>query len=148
MLHGAIHVKVVQTLEQLVLQFVTEPAQAFRLGRHFFSSNFAGLAQPDNTRDVEGSRPHAAFVAATVNLRGDLHARIATTDVKGATTLRAVELMAGQGEAVDIHGVHIDRNLTYSLYGIGMKDDIVLTANLANLSDRLHHSNFVVCEHD
>ena len=87
-------------------------------------------------------------MAAAVDLLGDLHARVAAAHIQRAHALRAVELVAGEREHVDIHRVHVDRDLAHGLHGVGVEEDALLVAELADLRDRLDHADLVVREHD
>ena len=45
-------------------------------------------------------------------------------------------------------GLHVDRDLAYGLDGVGVEDESLLMAQLADLGDRLDHADLVVGEHD
>ncbi len=87
-------------------------------------------------------------MAAAVDLLGDLHARIAAANVQRADTLRPIDLMAGERQHIDVVLLHIDRNLAHSLHRVGVEDDALLVAELADLGDRLNHADLVVRIHD
>ena len=56
--------------------------------------------------------------------------------------------MPGQRQAIDVHRVHVDRNLAHGLHRIGVEDHVALVADLANLGDRLNYADLVVRKHD
>src|SRR6185437_12026925 len=91
---------------------------------------------------------HSALVASTVNLLGELHTRVSAADVERADSLGAVNLVCGNGECVDLHGVHIDGNFAGSLHGVGMEDNSLFMAELADFSGGLDDADLVVCGHD
>ena len=87
-------------------------------------------------------------MAAAVDLRGDLHARIAPANIERAHALGAVNLVAGEREHVDVVGDHVDRNLAHRLHRVGVEDDALLMAELADFADGLQHADLVVGGHD
>ena len=93
-------------------------------------------------------RAHAALVAAAVDLLGDLDARVAAADVQRADTLGAVDLVAGEREHVDVVLLHVDRDLADGLDGVGVEEDALLVAELADLGDGLDDADLVVGVHD
>ena len=93
-------------------------------------------------------RTHAALVAAAVDLRGNLHARVAPANIQRANTLGAVDLVRGDRQHVDVVGHDVDRNLADSLHGVGVEEDALLVADLADLANGLQDADFVVGGHD
>ncbi len=87
-------------------------------------------------------------MAAAVDLRGNLHARIATANIESAHTLGAVDLVAGERQHIDVVGDHVDGNLAHRLHCIGVEDDALLMAELADFADGLQDTDFVVGGHD
>src|SRR3974390_1471181 len=123
---------------------VSEAAQVGGFGVHLLHSDFAGLAETHDSGHVQRAGTHAALVAATVDLRGDLHTRIAAANVESANALGTVELMPGDGGHIHVVGNHVERNLADDLHGIGVKDNALLVAKLADLADGLEYADFVV----
>jgi hypothetical protein len=76
-------------------------------------------------------------VAAAVNLRGDLHARVAPANVERAHALGAVNLVSGEREHVDVVGDHVDRNLAHGLHRVGVEEHALLVTELADFGDGL-----------
>ncbi len=97
-------------------------------------ADLAGLAEADDAGDVEGAAAHAALVAAAVDLLGDLDARVAAADVERADALGAVDLVAGEREDVDVVRLHVDGDLADGLDGVGVEEDALLVAELADLA--------------
>ena len=69
-------------------------------------------------------------------------------DEESAGALGAVELVAGQGEHVDVLGVHVDGQMAGGLDGVGVEGDLLLPADLADLGDGLDGADLVVGVHD
>src|SRR6202011_5735145 len=118
-------------------EVVAEFLLALALGLHLVHADLAGLAESDDAGDVEGARAHAALVPAAVDLLGDLDAGVAAADVESADTLRAIDLVAGEGEDVDVVLLDVDRDLADGLDCVGVEKDALLVAELADLGDRL-----------
>src|SRR6185437_5724258 len=72
MLHGTVHVDVVEFGFKLVLEPIAEAAQIGGFAVHFGKGDFAGFAEANDSGNVQCAGTHAALVAATVNLGGDL----------------------------------------------------------------------------
>ena len=87
-------------------------------------------------------------MASAVDLLGDLDAGVAAADVERADTLGPVELVAGEREDVDVVGLHVDGDLADGLDGVGVEEDALLVADLADLADGLDDADFVVGVHD
>ena len=68
--------------------------------------------------------------------------------VQGPDALGGMELVAGEGEHVDIVRLHIHRNVSHSLDGVGVKEDPPFPAQGPNLPDGLDGADLVVGEHD
>ena len=58
-----------------------------------------------------------------------------------------MELMAGHGEHVDIHGLDVDGHVPRGLNGVGVEWNTALTADRADLGDGLHGADLIVGEH-
>ncbi len=56
--------------------------------------------------------------------------------------------MRGDRHQVDVVLVHVDRNLADRLHAIGVEQDALLAADLADLGHRLNHADLVVGVHD
>ena len=94
---------------------------------------------------ILGAAPLALFLLAALDevLEGD-----APADVQRADALGAVELMAGQGEHINVHLFHVDGHVTHRLDGVGVEGDLLLPTQGADLFDGLHGADLVVGEHD
>ena len=73
-------------------------------------------------------------MAATVDLLGDLDAGVAAANVECADSLGPVELVAGEREDVDVVGLDVDGDLADGLNGVGVEEDALLVAELADLA--------------
>ena len=67
---------------------------------------------------------------------------------ENADAFRAVELVTGQREHVDVFCFDVDRDMTDRLHRIRMEVDAVCTCDCSDLCDRLDGSDLVVCIHD
>ena len=56
--------------------------------------------------------------------------------------------MAGHGEHVNIHRVHVDGHVARGLHRVSVKQNARFMADLADLRDGLDGADFVVGEHD
>ena len=68
--------------------------------------------------------------------------------VQGADALRAVDLVRGDGEQVDLELLHVDLDTPRALHRVAVEDDALRAAQLADLPDRLHYADLVVHHHD
>src|SRR5579863_7665869 len=127
---------------------VAELGQPNRLFRHFFLGDFTGRAETDNAGDIQRAGAHAAFVAAAIDDCGKLNARVAAPNVERADTFRAINLMCGNGQQVDVVFLHVHGNLADSLHAIGCEEDAMFLGDFADFLDRVDDANFVVGIHD
>src|SRR5688572_2075378 len=148
MLHRAVDIQLVEPGVQLLVQFVAQLAQPLAFGRHLEPADLRGLAEPDDAGDVQRARPHAALVAATVDLLGQQHARIPPAHVEGAHTLRTVHLVRRDRGQVGLRLGHVERHLADGLDGVGMQQDALLLRDRPDLGRRLQHADLVVGRHD
>src|SRR5262249_50335414 len=103
--------------------------------------NFTSLAQADDAGNVQRARTHASLMATAIDNSGELHARIAATDVEGADALRSVNLVAADGQQVDVVLLDVDRNLANRLNAVHGEEDSALFGDLSDLGDRIDHPN-------
>ena len=83
---------------------------------HASPHELAGLAEADDARDVQRARAHAALVAAAVDDAASSRTRGPfERDVERADALRAVDLVRGERQQVDVHRVDVDRELADAL---------------------------------
>src|SRR5258708_36401601 len=96
-----VDVNLVKPLENARLQLRTQIEQSMVLLGHFNPGDFAGLAETDDTGDVQRAGTHSALMAAAVHLRRQPHARALGTDVNRADTLGAVNFVGTHREEID-----------------------------------------------
>src|SRR5580658_9429707 len=130
------------------LEAVAKPAQPDRFFLHLLLANLASLAEADDTRHVQRAGTHTALVAAAVDNGGKLHARIAPANIQRADALRAINLVAADGQQVDVVFLHVHRNLAYSLHAVHGEENAVFLGDFADFGDRIDHTNLVVGVHD
>ena len=85
---------------------------------------------------------------AAIDNGGNLYPGILSPHVQGADTLWPVHFVRRDGHQVDIHLVHVDRNLADCLGSVGVEDHAALATELPDFRDRLYYTNFVVGGHD
>ena len=68
-------------------------------------------------------------------------------DVERTRALRAVELVAGDGQQVAAEGLDVDRHLAHGLYRIGVEVDVGLAGDNADLRHWLEDADLVVGHH-
>ena len=87
-------------------------------------------------------------MTATIDDRRQQDTRIASAHIESANALRTVEFVSGQRCNVDVHFIHIERDLADCLHRIRMKQDASLTGDFADCFDVLNHADFIVGGHD
>ena len=101
--------------------------------------------QSDNRRHIFRSRTPVPLLRTAVDKRLQLQSR---SDVEEADALWPVDLMTAGAQHIDVHLVHVDRQLSECLHGIGVKGDTMSLCHRAERSNRLHRSDLIVCKHD
>ena len=107
--------------------------------------SFNAAAMPTMPGDIFGARALAALPGAALD---DVRENDALARIEHADALRPVELVAGEGEHVDVLLLHVDVQMPRSLHGVGMEKDASLFANCADLGDGQHGADLVVGVHD
>ena len=148
MLPRAVDVHIVQRGLEAGAQVVTKTAQICGFGVHLPLGNLASLAEADDAGNIERTGAHTALMAAAVDLRGDLHARIAAAHIESAHALGAINFVAGDRGNVNVVVDNVERRLADNLHGVAVEDDALLVADFANLADGLQDTDFVVGGHD
>src|SRR5580704_18878283 len=87
-------------------------------------------------------------MASAVDLRRDLHARVAAANIKSAYAFGPINLVARERQHVDVVGQYVDWNLAHGLHSVGMEEHALLMAELADFANRLQHANLVIGSHD
>src|SRR6266481_5179247 len=102
MLHGTIDKDLVELGFEARTQPVTQRAHLLGLLRHFLLGQFAGLAEADDSGDVQRAGTHTALVTAAIDNGGKLNAWVAAANVERTDSLRSVDLVAEYREQVDV----------------------------------------------
>src|SRR5271155_5545121 len=144
MLPRAVDFDVIERGLQLFAQVISHSGEMGSFGGHLLAGDFAGFAKTDDAGHVQGAGTHAALVASAVDLRGNLHTRIAAANVERAYALGAIELMSRERHDVDVHLIHVDGDLTQGLNAIGMEDNALFVAKLSNFFNRLDDADLVI----
>src|SRR6266853_209685 len=148
MLHGTIDKDLVELGFEARTQPVTQRAHLLGLLGHFLLGQFAGLAEADDSGDIERAGTHTALVTAAIDNGRELNARVATANVKGADAFGSIDLVAGYREQVDVVLLDVDWNLANGLHTIDGEDDAVFLGNLADFRHRIDDANLIVGIHD
>src|SRR6267378_1614304 len=148
MLHGTIDKDLVELGFEARTQPVTQRAHLLGLLGHFLLGQFAGLAEADDAGDIQRAGTHTALVAAAIDNGGKLNARVATANIEGTDAFGSIDLVAGDGEQVDIVLLDVDWNFANRLHTIDSEDDAVFLGNLADFRHGIDDANLVVGIHD
>src|SRR5882762_7483615 len=148
MLHGTIDKDLVELGFEARAQPVAQRAHLLGLLRHFLLGQFAGLAEADDAGNVQRARTHASLVAAAIDNGGKLNARVATANVKSTDSLRPIDLVAGDGEQVDIVLLDVDWDFANRLHTIDREDNAVFLGNLSDFRHGIDDANLIVGIHD
>src|SRR6202035_1738604 len=87
-------------------------------------------------------------MAAAIDDGGKLDTRVAATNVKRTDSLRAIDLVPGDRQQVDIVLLDVYWDFANSLHTIDGKDNAVLLGNLADFRHRIDDANLIVGIHD
>src|SRR5437899_8296280 len=132
MLHGTIDKDLVELGFEARTQPVAQRAHLLGLLRHFLLGQFAGLAEADDSGDIQGAGTHTALVAAAIDNGRKLNAWVAATNVERTDTFGSIDLVAGDGKKVDIVLLDVDWDFANRLHPIDREDDAVFLGNLAD----------------
>src|SRR6266403_3078990 len=148
MLHGTIDKDLVELGFEARTQPVAQRAHLLGLLRHFLLGQFAGLAEADDTGNIQRAGTHTALVAAAIDNGGKLNARVAATNVERTDTFGSINLVAGDGEQVDIVLLDVDWDFADSLHTIDGENNAVFLGDLADFRHRIDDANLIVGIHD
>src|SRR5579864_784644 len=148
MLEGAVDEDFVELGFQALFQAIPESAQANGFFFHFLLAKLAGFAEADDAGHVERAGTHAAFVAAAIDDGGELHARVAATNIQRANALGTVNFVAADGQQVNIVFLHVHGNFAHGLHAVHGEENAVFFGDFANFGDWVDHPDFVVRIHD
>ena len=110
----------------------------------------AGLVQrhshAHDGRKIFRTGPLAPFLTAALN--EVLQPQGAFADIEDARALGTVELMARQGQQIDVLGRYVNVQVARCLDGVGMEQDALFPADCADLRNGLNGADFVVGVHN
>lgn len=115
--------------------------------RHLFLGDAARLSEADNERRSQRAAAKTSLLTTTAD-DGVESDSWPTTDVACTNTLGAVDLVRGNGHQVNVHGVNVKGDLANSLGSIGVEEDLLGPAKLADFLKGLNDTNLVVDSHD
>src|SRR4249920_2411118 len=96
---------------ETLFEAVAKAAQPNGFFLHLLMTELAGFAEADDAGHVERSGTHAALVAAAIDDGRKLNARIAPANIQRADALGAINLVAADGQHVDVVLLDVHRNL-------------------------------------
>src|SRR6266481_8640556 len=102
MLHRTIDKDLVELGFEARTQPVTQRAHLLGLLRHFLLGELTGLAEADDAGNVQRAGTHTALVAAAIDNGGKLNAWVPAANVERTDTFGSIDLVAGDGEQVDV----------------------------------------------
>ena len=112
---------------------------------HVAGADLDGLAQAHDPRDVLGARAPTPLVLTAVLDRRHLRG---LPDIQPRYALRAVDLVAGEGQEVYPPGIHVHRHLAERLDAVHMQGDARFARDAADLPDRLERADLRVGAHE
>ena len=104
-----------------------------------------GFAQANDGGNIFRAGAEAPLLSAAGELRLQPDA---LADIDGAHALGGVDLMAGEGKHINVHGLHIDGHMTVGLNGVGMEHNALFMTDPAQLRHGIDGADLVVGKHD
>ncbi len=129
------------TVNDVIPQFLLVGHPLFQM----LCGHLEGLAHTGDAGHVLGAGAVAGLLAAAVD---EVLGPDALAAVECTHTLGAVELVGAHGQHIHAQLLHIHRDGTHSLNGIGVHPDAVLVGDLRDLLDGLDGADLVVGHHD
>src|SRR5260370_10265260 len=142
---AAVYTRLGNAVQQTLLQFVAKSRFAPRVIRQRLASDFRGLAEAHDARDVLRPGTEAALVMSAIE---KLPQARSTADIQGADSLWRIEFVPGNGEEINSQSVDVDRDFPRGLYGVGVEVDVGFLGDAADFFDRLDGAELVVGVHD
>jgi hypothetical protein len=105
------------------------------------AARVAGDAEAHEGRDVFGARAQAPLVPGAAREGGEGGA---AADVEGADAFGRVELVAREGEQVDVEGAYVEGDLADGLGRVGVHERARGVCIAGELGDGLQHAGLVV----
>ena len=99
----------------------------------------------NNAADIFRTGTFAALLRATLD---HVHQRDAPAGIQCADSLRAVELVRGNGEHVDVLRFYVDGDMARRLHRVRVEDNALFAADRADLRDGLDGTDLVIGVHD
>ena len=116
--------------------------RAFLHGLH---GHLHSLAQAYDARHVLRAGAALSLLRTAMDKGSDFYA---LADVEKSDSLGAVQLVPAGAEHVDVHFLHIQRNLAKGLDCVCMEEDVMLLRHGPNLRNGHNGPNLIVCRHD
>jgi len=130
--------------EKATFQFIAQPRNSRGVFAEREASKFGRFAETDDAGNILRAGAESTLVMPAVE---KLAEACTAAYVESADAFGGVKLMAGDCKQVDAESVDVDGDFSGRLHGIGMKEDVVLCGDTANLFEGLHSAEFVVGVH-
>ena len=128
-------------VDDVIAQFLLMSHALFQMA----GGQLQSLAHTGDAGHVLGAGAVAGFLAATVDQVLGPDALLA---VQRTHTLGAVELVGAHGQHIHTQLLHVHRDSTHGLHGIGVHPHAVLMGDLGDLLDGLDGADLIVGHHD
>mmetsp|Transcript_39914 Transcript_39914/g.102906 ORF Transcript_39914/g.102906 Transcript_39914/m.102906 type:complete len:318 (-) Transcript_39914:73-1026(-) len=126
---------------------LTQLADVCVISFHFHFRHLSSLAQAHCKCRRKCATSQPALLTSSTHLWYEPYTGFAA-DIQRSHTFWAVYLVARNRQEVDVHRIHVDRNLANALSCIAVEKHLPLSAHFANLLYRLDHTYLVVyCHH-
>ena len=132
-------------LHNTVDELAGQTAHILHLLLQMLTLQAGSFAQAHDAGDVLGAAAATLFLTAAGD-DGSQHHTLA--DVDGAHALGGVDLVAGQAQQVDVHGLDIHGHVTKGLYRVGVEQHALAAAQRADVGDVVDGTNLVVGKHN
>eukprot|EP00166_Cyanidium_caldarium_P004146 ctg_428.g299 len=142
----SVQLHVLDAAGDAVVKLLRKGADVLVVAFHLLQRDGAGGAQSHHQRCGQRARAQTAFLSAAAHQRFNAHPR-PPPHVQCADAFRAVQLVAADGQQVDVHLLHIDRYLAHRLRGVTVEEHFALAAHAPDLLYRLNGADLVVHHH-
>ena len=111
-LHSSVQIHSGQGGPQAIPQTVPQRGNPQVVGLHLQTRQAAGLTESGDSRYVQCARSEPPLLPASELPWDQLHAGVPTADVQGTDSFGSINLVRGEGQQIDAHLLHIQREAT------------------------------------
>ena len=141
---GGIDAGVGNTGEDALFERVAQARDARGIFFAREAGEFGGFAEADDAGDIFRARAEAALVMSAIEKLAETRTAL---DEERANAFGGVELVAGDGEKIELQGFDVDGNFSGGLHGVGVEVDVGFGGDAADIGERLDGAEFVVGVH-